>query len=603
MSFFFFPRPGVMMNQLSVRFTLVLATLVMTSQLSVAQRPFYLLPDLHPGYDQLISMRPSGMETSGSNAAPNVGGMAWLPDGRLFIASMSSNSAGGPNANRLGDSLVYIFSGIPDATSNATVEVAQVSTGYQMPSGAVAVGDTIFVLDNEEGLTRLVQDGDTWTKSTVHNGALGRSPGVTVQNANRTWTGGLVYHEGYLYAAVGMGLIPGGTSFGFTGTEEEDLYRGKGSIWKISTDGAVVDTFAGGVRNPVSMAVGPDEQIFYTDNEGSFMPASAMFHVTEGAFFGHMKTPFDDRMRTPPTIIFPYGSNPTGGTVTNPTVARVATDMLTLRTGRYIGQMLVGTNHTTGINRVFLEKILDPASGTYMYQGALFPFSQGMGVGSGSGGAAAIPGVLEDFRTNVNRMSYGPDGQIYVGGGNSPGAATNGSHGFVGGLQYGLARMVPNNDPVFEMKAIRSMGPTEMEIEFTEPVVSVATGNFTVRPLGWSVERCGPPISQSAWIVSRRVRRSNGTPGQSVSPRRKSIGAAERVHVPLASTRPGRTDVRAAGRGRRRRVGAGLRDLRRGRRALGGAIRSEARPRLATPGHDGRGRRRRRQPPVRAGVR
>jgi hypothetical protein len=214
------------------------------------------------------------------------------------------------------------------------------------------------------------------------------------------------------------------------------------------------------------------------------MPTSAMFHVKQGNFFGHLKTPFESGMRTPPAILFPYGSSTSGGSAANPTVARVATGMLTLRSGRFASQMLVGVNHTTGVNRVFMEKIPTGTAGNYIYQGALFPFSQGFGVGTGSNATSqpAIPGVLgDDFTTNVNRMSYGPDGHIYLGGGNSPGNNSSGSHGFVGGRQYGLARLVPNNDTVFEMKAIRSLSATQMEIEFTEPVVAAATTNFTVR--------------------------------------------------------------------------------------------------------------------------
>ncbi|MCD6024814.1 MAG: hypothetical protein K0Q91_1730 [Fibrobacteria bacterium] len=465
------------LNFKSVKSVFIASALL--SAVAWGQRPYYLVPGLHPGYS-LVNMRPAGMENTGANAAPNTGGMAWLPDGKLFIASMSSNAAGGTNANRLGVSHGYILSGIPAATSNATVTVSQVSTGYQMPSGAVVVGSNIYVLDNEDGLTKLTPGaGGTYTKTTLHKGLLGYNTGLT-GSGYRSWTGGLAYKDGFFYAVVGMGLIPGGTSE-YT---DANLYRGKGSVWKISLDGTVADTLAGGVRNPVSMAWGPDSQLFYTDNQGSFMPTSAMFHVKQGGFFGHLKTPFDNQMRTPPAILFPYGSSTSGGTASNPTVARVATDMLTLRSGRFAKQMLVGVNHTTGVNRVFLEKIPTGTPGNYVYQGALFPFSQGFGVGTGANATSepAIPGVLgDDFTTNVNRMSYGPDGHIYLGGGNSPGNNSGGSHGFVGGRQYGLARLVPNNDTVFEMKAIRSLSATQMEIEFTEPVVSVATTNFTVR--------------------------------------------------------------------------------------------------------------------------
>lgn len=463
------------------------ALTLLAAQAVVAQRPYHLLPGVHPGYS-LVSMRPAGMASSGGNAAPNAGGMAWLPDGKLFIASMSSNAAGGVNASRLGVSHGYLFSGIPGATSNASVTVAQVSTGYQMPSGAVVVGDSIYVLDNEEGLTKLTPATDgTYTKSTLHKGALGRTPGALSDTANRTWTGGLTYKDGFFYAVVGNALMPGGTAFGFTGTQEQRLMRGKGVIYKISLNGAVVDTFASGVRNPVAMNWGPDGTLLYTDNQGSFMPASAIFPVTEGAFYGHLKSPFDNRKRTPPAIIFPYGSNQGGGDSNNPAVARVATDMLTLRDGRFKNHMLVGVNHTTGLLRVFMEKIPD-GNGGHVYQGAVFPFSQGFGVGTGTGTlnvpAEALPGVLPDFRSNVNRLVYGPDGHIYLGGGNSPGANSGGSHGFQGGEQYGLARLVPNNDTVFEIKAIRSLSATQMEVEFTEPVTAATAADFRVRQWG-----------------------------------------------------------------------------------------------------------------------
>ena len=469
----------------SFKYWTVLLTGTFLVQAVLAQRPFYLLPGIHPGYS-IVSMRPASMATSGANAAPNTGGMAWLPDGRLFIASMSSNPAGGTDANRLGVSNGYVFSGIPGATNNASVTVAQVSTGYQMPTGAVAVGDSIYVVDNQDGLTKLTPaGGGTYTKSVLYKGVLGYNTGLS-GSGYRTWVGGLLYKDGFFYASVGLGLIPGGT----TDTVTANIYRGKGCVWKVSQNGASADSFACGIRNPVGMAWSPDSEILYTDNQGSFEPASAMYHVRQGRFFGHPKTPFDKQLRTSPAIIFPYGSNPTGGTAINATVARVATDMLTLRDGRFKNQMLVGVDHTTGMNRVFLEKIPVGTAGDFVYQGAVFPFSQGFGVGTGNSGAAAIAGVLADFRTNVHSLSYGPDGKVYLGGGNSPGDASQGSHGFVGGLQYGLARLVPNDSTIFEMKAIRSMGATQMEIEFTEPVVSAAVGNFIVRQ--WGCLQGGP---------------------------------------------------------------------------------------------------------------
>jgi glucose/arabinose dehydrogenase len=419
--------------------------------------------------------------------------MAWLPDGRLFIASMASSASGGPTGHLLTASTGFIFSGIVGATSNATVTATQVGSGFRMPSGAVALGDTLYVVDNYAGLIRLTPTGGgNYSQTSVYAGRISDSAtnkGTMPANTwgHRTWNGGLLYKDGFFYVPVGNGLISGD---GTTYWVDANMYRGKGVIYKIPKNGGTVDTLAGGVRNPVSMAWGPDSAMLYTDNQGSFMPASALFHIKPGRFFGHPKTPFDNVLRTPPAVIFNYGGGSTGGSATNPSVTKVATDMLTLRNGMYRNQLLVGSNHTTGMNRVFLEKVGGEL------QGAVFPFSQGFGLGTGNGApTASAPGVLPDFRSSVNRLSYGPDGYIYVGGGNSPGTSSSGSHGFDGGLQYGLARLVPNNDTVFELKAIRSLGATQMEVEFTEPIASAAVSNFAVRQ--WGSLQGGSANSQS----------------------------------------------------------------------------------------------------------
>jgi len=232
------------------------------------------------------------------------------------------------------------------------------------------------------------------------------------------------------------------------------------------------------------------------------MPTSGLFHVKQGRFFGHLKTPFDNQMRTPPAVMFPYGSSSTGGSATNPTLSRVATGWVVLRDGPFRGQMLIGSNNTTGVNRIFLEKVGGE------YQGAVFPFSQGFGVGAGLSGGE-LPGILPDFRTNVNRLSYGPDGRIYVGGGGSTSNSTGtGAHGFVGQQLGGLARMSLKSDTThFEMKAIRSTGAGELEIEFTEPITAAAVSNFAVRQ-GVSVQAttesygAGYPTSLTALTVT-----------------------------------------------------------------------------------------------------
>ena len=113
-----------------------------------------------------------------------------------------------------------------------------------------------------------------------------------------------------------------------------------------------------------------------------------------------------------------------------------------MQDGPYKGQMLHGDVTHGGIKRDFLEKINGE------YQGAVFRFSQG-------------------FEAGVNRLCWGPDGALYIGG-----------VGMVGGWswkekQYGLQRMKYNGKPTFEMLAVRAK-PSGFEIELTEALEAAA---------------------------------------------------------------------------------------------------------------------------------
>ena len=92
-----------------------------------------------------------------------------------------------------------------------------------------------------------------------------------------------------------------------------------------------------------------------------------------------------------------------------------------------------------GVKRVFAEKV------NGKYQGAVFRFTQGLEAG-------------------VNRLVWGPDGALYVGG-----IGSTGNWGHYGKLNYGLQKLTYNNQSTFEMLAVRAK-PNGIEIEFTEPL-------------------------------------------------------------------------------------------------------------------------------------
>jgi len=97
-----------------------------------------------------------------------------------------------------------------------------------------------------------------------------------------------------------------------------------------------------------------------------------------------------------------------------------------------------------GIKRVFAGA----------YQGVVFRFTQGLEAG-------------------VNRLAWGPDGSLYLGG-----VGSTGNWGHTGKLGYGLQKLTFNNSTTFEMLAVRAKS-NGVEIEFTEPLKS-GVGETTV---------------------------------------------------------------------------------------------------------------------------
>ncbi len=61
-------------------------------------------------------------------------------------------------------------------------------------------------------------------------------------------------------------------------------YRG----WALRiTPAGELQPVASGFRSPAGISLSPEGELFVTDNQGDWMPASPIFHVREGGFYGH----------------------------------------------------------------------------------------------------------------------------------------------------------------------------------------------------------------------------------------------------------------------------------------------------------------------------
>ncbi|MEO8762931.1 MAG: c-type cytochrome [Ginsengibacter sp.] len=347
---------------------------------------------------------------------PRVGGLAFLPDGRMLVTTW--DSIGG----------VYLLDGVETGDTNK-ITVKRIASGLAEPLGIQVVNGQIYVLQKQE-LTHLIDlDGDdvvdeyqavcnTWgATGDFHEFALG-----------------LTYKDNHFYVTLGMAmrLISG---------EQQKPDRGR--TIKIAMDGSY-EWVNSGLRMPNGITVGPDGELFETDNQGEWTPANKLIHVRQGDFNG-MPWGLTGSTPKPPTV-------PPAIYMPEDEIANSPSQPILMQDGPYNGQLLHGDVTNGGIKRDFLEKINGE------YQGVVFRFTTGLEAG-------------------VNRLSRGPDSALYIGG-----------IGMVGGWswkekQFGLQRLKYNGNSTFEMLAVRAK-PRGFEIEFTQPlskVMEITNADFFIQ--------------------------------------------------------------------------------------------------------------------------
>ncbi len=362
---------------------------------SLPNRPGFGAPleGVHPSFD-LISLHTSSFK-------PKVGGLAFLPDGRLLVTTW--DKIGG----------VYILDGLSTGDSNK-ITVKQIASGLAEPLGIEVVNGEIYVLQKQE-LTKLIDlDGDeiideykvvcnSWSVSAdFHEFAFG-----------------LVYKDGYFYVTLSMAMRL---------KPEEKQLPDRGKTIKISKDGSFEEVNFG-LRTPNGIGLGIDNEIFITDNQGQWLPANKLIHVKKGEYHGMFWGWLSKN--TAPEMAMPAIWLPEHEIGNSPS------EPVLIPQGTYKGQMLHGDVTFGGINRDFLEKI------NGQYQGAVFRFSQG-------------------FEAGVNRLRWGPNGDLYVG-----------EVGMMGGgwswnnRLSGLQCLKFNSKSTFEMLSVKAKS-NGFEIEFTQ---------------------------------------------------------------------------------------------------------------------------------------
>ncbi len=337
-----------------------------------------------------------------------VTGMDWLPDGNLAVCTWPGE--------------IYFVENAQGPVEKARFR--RFARGLNEPMGLKVVDGKIYVAQKAE-LTRVLD--------TDNNGEAD-----LFETVNAGWG----YSGNYDSFAFGPALDKDGNFvIAFEGNMGRWDVPYPGWAIKVSPDGRKLDGFAHGLRAPNGIAAfGPDRDIFTSDNQGHWIGACKLNHLQAGKFYGFPSSfpaANDPSPKTfhPPAIWFPRKYSPSTTDMAEITDARF---------GPFVGQMMVGDFQNALLMRVMLEKVNGE------WQGAVWPFSKG-------------------FFSGVNRLSFGPDGKLYVGGCQRAWSSTVPQ-------PYSLDRVSFTGKNPFEIREVHAL-TNGFELEFTQVVDSNLAGN------------------------------------------------------------------------------------------------------------------------------
>jgi mono/diheme cytochrome c family protein len=378
----------------------VLLTAVMFAALGLPARAGYKIENV--AYPKEISSR----------HAAGIAAVTFTPRGSMFIATRFGEIW----MQRLDGSWQLFARGLDD------------------PLGLVADSETIVYIAHRPELMRAVDiDNDGHAD--------------TFEVVGGDWGQTLNYHE-FVYGlkrdrAGNFYLAPSLESTGSPGPEQKAIYptlpvRGPRNLvnvlsptghrsdvawrgWMVRiTPNGETEPLAAGFRQPNGIGLSPDDDLFVTDNQGEYKPATGLIHVQKGDFHGHAASlkwepgfnPANistqklwERLKTP-AVVFPYGA--LGVSPGEP-----VWDVTGGKFGPYQGQVFVGD-----YSRIVIRASIEKVAGAW--QGAAFPFL----------GRSETPAYVtgDRLKSGTTRCAFSPDGSLYL-------AATSGQGAGEDGLQ------------------------------------------------------------------------------------------------------------------------------------------------------------------------
>jgi cytochrome c551/c552 len=268
---------------------------------------------------------------------PRVGGLAWLPDGRLGVATWDR------------DGSVFAIEGWQN--NRSAVRIERIAEGLHEPLGLAVANGGVYVMQKQEVTQLLDHDDDGWTDEyrTITNG-------WRVTSNFHEFGFGLAALGNHLYGSLSVCVLTGGKSC-------REQTPDRGTIFRLSLATKEIEFIARGLRTPNGLATTPGGELLVTDNQGDWLPASKLIRVRPGDDYGWRAPGQQPDLvpPTPPTLWLPQ--NEVGNSPTQP---------MYLTRGPYSGHILFGDIFNGGLKRAALEEV------DGQLQGAAFHFTGGL---------------------------------------------------------------------------------------------------------------------------------------------------------------------------------------------------------------------------------
>ena len=365
-----------------------------------------------------------------------VGGMGFLPNGNLMVCF------------HRGEVMSY---------NPETEEWKLFAFGLHDPLGLLVVSDTEIIVMQQPELTRLKDtdgDGQADLYETVTD-EFGLSG-----NYHEFNYGPVKDSDGNLFFALNTASSGGGIKNivrgevnlnGRDGDGRKQMYSVvpyRGWMMQLTPEGELIP-YASGLRSPNGLGFDTEGNLFVADNQGDWVSTSALYHIRKDHFYGHPASlvweedwpdrnpfyePVDElkKRRTQAAVLFPQG-------IMANSPSEPVWDVTGGKFGPFTGQMFIGEMNRDRIVRVMMEEV------NGQFQGACLPFMDHRGLRMGN-----------------NRLTFGPDGSLWVG---------QTKHGWAG--SEGIQRIRFTGKTPFD---IHSMNLTSdgFDLTFTQPVIEAA---------------------------------------------------------------------------------------------------------------------------------